>query len=46
MKEQKEKVKLEEEGYKKEDIEKILMGADKKDFKAEKPETDDMGLGF
>jgi len=35
---------LEKEGYKDEDIEKILLGADKKDFKPEeKPEEDPGG---
>ena len=33
----KESTELEKEGYKREDIEKILMGADKKDFKADTP---------
>ena len=35
------RTKLEEEGYKDEDIEKIQMGGDKKDFKPEKPEGEE-----
>ena len=42
----KEKEKLEKEGYKKEDIEKILMGQDKKDFEPEKSEDSGGGLEF
>jgi len=34
---------LEKEGYKEEDIEKILLGADKKDFKPEEKKDDAMG---
>jgi hypothetical protein len=40
----KERTKLEEEGYKPEDIDKILLGADKKDFTPEE-KKDDGGLG-
>jgi hypothetical protein len=40
----KERTKLEEEGYKPEDIDKILLGADKKDFTPEE-KKDDAGLG-
>jgi len=43
---EKEKVKLEGEGYKKEDIEKILMGANKDDFEATPPPDPMADMGF